>query len=138
MSKDKEDVQTLTDYVLNLTLTDDELDKVAEGSTSLSDWVKDVTSGEEKNTFGHMVKLLKSLKIGDRIEVTPVKGKKRKFKVTDEWNNQFRDIGIIAKGTPHGRLRGQGGSIRVSGRGVLFQPTMLTQVERVASLKKVK
>ena len=95
------------------------------------------------------VKLMKKLKAGDKVAITSMGSGSsevtKKYTVTKDWKT-IRDtteikslyVGIIGRGSPHGRLKGQGGYIQQGSDSVIsFQPTMLTQSKEVLKLEKV-
>lgn len=79
-----------------------------------------------------VTQVLKTLTVQDKIEIIPKKGKKREFLISDE----FHDGYIFIKSARKQALSTtRGGHVRVASNGVLYQPTMLTPVEWVESIR---
>ena len=109
-------------------------DKLHEALTEIEvDFKKEV----KKMNAEKMIKVMKSLKIGDTIEIEPVKGKPRKMKVMNVYDPKFKKV-HISSGRKRSMRQQMDGSVSVwDEKTIVWQPTMLTQVADVKSLKKL-
>ena len=131
-------------------LTADEADT---GYGAMLDGLRELAKGGVATDYGDQKFLLKRLKTGDRVEIHWSPGssspmKKQVYFVSMDWkdyNESLKEQGMSPSSEvkvllePNRQSRSGGGTIMDYGTkyGVVWQPSMLTQVRRVLGLKKV-
>ena len=87
--------------------------------------------------YGEIIKLLKTLKADDMIEIIPERGKSRKMMVVRPYDPKYKSI-EISSGKKRSFKQTKNGSVMDYGNGkIAWQPTMLTPVEFVKDIKLI-
>ena len=122
------------------------MDKVAKELLVIA---KELTSEVLEVNFSdaQIRRVMKKLSVGDKVLVTYNDNQRggrvdKRFTINTDWETNKEagakrlTVGIISRGSPHGRSMGQGGSIKDEGNEIVFQSTMRQQVRKVIELKK--
>jgi len=83
-----------------------------------------------------MMQVLKSVQAGDTIEITPAVGKVRKMTAVRDFDTDYQVL-EISSGRKRSLRQTRNGSIFEDDGVIVWQPTMLTQIEEVKSVKLV-